>query len=559
MACAGLIDELPSSVFETIRKEPETLFRIVLEKVEGPDCPPSSSSAGACADLGDELTCSICLSIYKDPVTLRCGHNFCQECILSALEGSGPYNCPECRLELQERPTLRRNVALTNIAERFQCAQSPPLGPDGVCTYCIHSPTAAVKSCLHCEASLCESHVRVHNKSEEHVLADPTAFLESKRCPIHKKILQYYCPKDAACICLLCRLDGDHIGHHVEPLTEATEKKKEKVENVLKKLTQNKKITEERLQSLKEQRQESKTLYSMAATDLFQSLRRTMDQLEKMILDQTLRQSGVMSIISDLIRKMEIKKDEMSNKIGHLEALRHMTDPWSVLQDPQSSREDFFAVEEAAILVPSGVVQAAAVLDKLQLSEMLRKWLTVMMSHAKMIYNPEETTLSLDPQRAGISVEISEDLKVASWSQIRQGPWGAQHHLHRYQVWSYQRFSSGKHYWDVETSKSGTWDLGVCYTSMPRTEYIGASTTSWCLSKVHARDQYAVVHNDEAIDIYPTAPCYRFRLHLDYEAGQLSFYELSDPIRLLHTVTATFQEPLHAVFYVCNAWLRIRS
>ncbi|CAI9620419.1 unnamed protein product, partial [Staurois parvus] len=149
----------------------------------------------ASSDLRKELECSVCLNIYTDPVTLRCGHNFCRDCIgrvLDTQEGSGGYSCPECREEFQDRPALRRNITLRNIVENFQSTH-PEQEESGVfCTYCIHTPVPAVKSCLMCEASLCDNHLRVHSKSPEHVLCDPTTSLKDRKCSIHKKLLEYY-------------------------------------------------------------------------------------------------------------------------------------------------------------------------------------------------------------------------------------------------------------------------------------------------------------------------------------------------------------------------------
>ncbi|XP_071968708.1 E3 ubiquitin/ISG15 ligase TRIM25-like [Engystomops pustulosus] len=521
----------------------------------------------ACVDFGDELTCSICLNIYTDPVTLTCGHNFCRECIeitLDTQERSGAHTCPDCRAEFPTRPTLHRNVALSNIAERFQSTRMKQVSTGVLCTYCIHSSTPAIKSCLHCEASLCDSHLIVHNKSEEHVLTDPNVLQENKRCTIHDKVLQYYCPKDKVCICLLCRMAGVHDGHQVEPLDKASEKKKEKLEDLRKKIIQNREETEERLQTLKEQQHKlqnkiSEETESVAA--LFRNLRTILDEMEKTVLRCFSERKDV-SLISDLIRDLDIKKDEMYRKIGLLEELCHMSDPWSFLQEPQSNKEDFYVVEENFLEENLEVHEDE--LRDIKLSQILyEQFKNLMLQSKKLFFGKEkEADLSLDVRSAGINVEISDDLKVASWSQIKQLHPGARPNLHRCQVLGTQLFSSGQHYWDVETSKSGTWSLGVGYRSMPRSgdmAEIGYNNKSWCLSKVYNCSSYSVMHNDEEIQVHQESPCYKFRLHLDYEAGKLSLYELNDPIRLLYVITATFREPLYPAFYVCNAWVRIQN
>ncbi|XP_063785126.1 E3 ubiquitin/ISG15 ligase TRIM25-like isoform X1 [Pseudophryne corroboree] len=296
----------------------------------------------ASADLRQELDCSICLSIYTDPVTLRCGHNFCRVCIdrvLDTQEGAGAYTCPECRAECQERPALQRNITLCNIVGSFLSTR-PDQEETGIfCTYCIHSPVPAAKSCLLCEASLCDNHLRVHSKSAEHVLCDPTTALGNRKCSIHKKILEYYCTEDTACICVYCSA-GEHRGHHVEMLDEAFKKKKEKLRNVLQKLTIKREETEKRVQSLQERRREEQGKaagVTETVTALFRDIRRQLEDLKKRVLSEICRQEQRVSLsVSDLIQQLEIKKDELSGKMRHIEELCNMSDPVTVLEDPHT-------------------------------------------------------------------------------------------------------------------------------------------------------------------------------------------------------------------------------
>ncbi|PIO22762.1 hypothetical protein AB205_0211360 [Aquarana catesbeiana] len=135
------------------------------------------------------------LDIYTDPVMLECGHNFCRVCIDRVLDtqgGSGGYSCPDCREKFQDRSALQWNITLRNIVENFLSAQPDQEESEVFCTYCVDYSVPAVRSCLHCEVSLCDKHLRVHKKSPEHVLCDPTLSMESRKCSVHKKILEYY-------------------------------------------------------------------------------------------------------------------------------------------------------------------------------------------------------------------------------------------------------------------------------------------------------------------------------------------------------------------------------
>uniref|UniRef100_A0A3P9C055 RING-type domain-containing protein n=1 Tax=Maylandia zebra TaxID=106582 RepID=A0A3P9C055_9CICH len=72
--------------------------------------------------LEDELTCSICLSTFDCPVTIPCGHNFCQDCLLASWEDS--YSCPQCRTVFDTKPELKKNTVLIAVVETFKLRSS---------------------------------------------------------------------------------------------------------------------------------------------------------------------------------------------------------------------------------------------------------------------------------------------------------------------------------------------------------------------------------------------------------------------------------------------------
>ncbi|XP_075061023.1 uncharacterized protein LOC142149600 [Mixophyes fleayi] len=515
----------------------------------------------ASADLRQELDCSICLNIYTDPVSLRCGHNFCRVCIdrlLDTQEGSGVYTCPDCRAECQERPALIRNIPLCNIVGRFLSTQPDQEGTGIFCTYCIHSPVPAAKSCLHCEASLCDNHLRVHSKSAEHVLSDPSTSLGNRKCSVHKKILEYYCTEDAVCICVSCCLIGEHRGHQMKSLDEASEKKKGKLRNVLQTLTTKREETEKRVQRLQERRRENQEKASGVTervTALFTIIRRQLEDLEKRVLSEISRQEESVSLsVSDLIQQLEIKKDELSRKMSHIEELCNMSDPVTVLQEPDTG--DLCDTEDRER--HDDQVHDVGDLDVGIISETLHTLSDIIIDINTGIYVQEDTDILLDINTAGNNIHISGDRKTASWSDINQNNPETPERFEINQVISTRRFSSGRHYWEVEVSKSGKWIIGMCYPSIDRRgrqSVIGCNNKSWCLWQNN--NQYSMRHNSKVIQLPDITPCDRLRIYLDYEAGQLSFFSLCDPIRHLHTVTATFTEPLHAALCVREGCIKI--
>ncbi|XP_053545442.1 E3 ubiquitin/ISG15 ligase TRIM25-like [Bombina bombina] len=510
------------------------------------------------ADLREEVTCPICFSIYTDPVTLICGHTYCLRCINRTWDNQdeGEYSCPECKHRFRRRPELKRNLRLRNIADTFQPTE--PVKDTGIlCTYCTHPAT---KSCLLCEASFCDYHLRVHSKSEEHVLTEPTTSWGNRKCSTHKKLLEYYCTEDAACICASCSLAGEHRGHQVELLNEASEKKKKKLRDVLQKLTTEREKTEKRVQSLQEHRrgvQEKAAGVTERLTALIRDIRKQLEDLEKRVLsDITQQQEQVLLTISDLIQQLENEKDELTRKICHIEELCNMTDPLTVLQEQESHRDDFCGAGKGDNEVTQRdckQVLAGGDLDKDLISVTLYRGLADIFTDVKRdIYMQATSDILLDINTAHNNVIISGDLKTASCSGINQQRPDTQGRFTVYpQVLSTRSFSSGRHYWEVQISESGGWRVGVCYPSMERGGYqseIGNNNKSWGLWGYNK--DLLVQHNTIYTSLHPPLSCDTVGILLDYEAGHLTFYELCDPIRHLHTVTVTFTEPLHAAFWV---------
>ncbi|XP_063785230.1 E3 ubiquitin/ISG15 ligase TRIM25-like isoform X2 [Pseudophryne corroboree] len=379
----------------------------------------------ASADLRQELDCSICLSIYTDPVTLRCGHNFCRICIervLDTQEGAGAYTCPECRAVCQERPVLQRNITLCNIVESFLSTR-PDQEETGIfCTYCVDSPVPAAKSCLLCEASLCDKHLTAHSKSAEHVLCDPTTALGNRKCSVHKKVLEYYCTEDAACICVSCCLIGEHRGHQMESLDEASEKKKEKLMNVLQKLTTKKTEAEKILQSLQERRREYRgraASVTERVTALFRDIRQQQEDLEIRVLNEISRQEESVSLfVTDQIRRLENMKDELSGKMRHIEELCNMSDPVTVLQEPDMG--DFCDINIRKR--PYTQVHRAGDLDVGLISETLHILSDTTKRINTSIFVPEATDIVLDVTTASNNIHILGDRKTASVSPYQNRP-----------------------------------------------------------------------------------------------------------------------------------------
>ncbi|XP_073468530.1 E3 ubiquitin-protein ligase TRIM39-like [Aquarana catesbeiana] len=529
----------------------------------------------ASAELKKDLECPICLNTFTDPVMLKCGHNFCQDCIgrvLDTQEGSGGYSCPKCREKFQKRPELEPNMRLRNILDLLSA--QPSQGYAGVFTYYIDTPIPAVISDL------------------------------NRKCSVHKKLLEYYCTEDSTLICASCSLDGEHRGHQVETLGEASAMKKRRLRNVLQKLITGKEETEKRVESLQEHRRKVQGKAddeTERVAALFRDLRRHLDDLEKRVQSEIYGQAELVSLsLSDIIQQLEIKKEELSRKMGDIEKLCNMTDPLTVLQ--KSDTGDLCDTEDGddedrerhdRLLHDGGDLDLVGISHTLHtgLSDIM-SWVNVQKYTGTQVYPPSTTQdkdhinakpfrrppqptptiqsshcqaegpnigsvlqtsgvwgfmdLLLDVSTACNLLHISDDGKTVSWSSNQNRP-ETPERFHWPQVMSSQSFSSGRNYWEVDVGESLYWRVGMCYPSIDRKGdqcLIGCNNKSWGLRRFE--NQYSVMHDRKKLRLPGYVSSNRVRIYLDYEAGLLSFYELCDPIRHLHTFTTTFTEPLHA-------------
>ncbi|XP_064871155.1 uncharacterized protein LOC115118821, partial [Oncorhynchus nerka] len=189
----------------------------------------------------DHFRCSVCTEVFKEPVSIPCGHSYCRRCIETYWNQTGDYYCPQCRKRFRTRPDLLTNSALEKVIEKLHQAgfKVPALpkhcyaGPgDVACDFCTEKQLKAVKSCLTCTASYCESHVRRHYTVaalQRHTLVEVTGNLEQKLCQLHHRALEVFCKTDQVSVCVLCALQ-DHRNHDVIKNERDTEEENTKTQ-----------------------------------------------------------------------------------------------------------------------------------------------------------------------------------------------------------------------------------------------------------------------------------------------------------------------------------------
>ncbi|XP_051755461.1 tripartite motif-containing protein 29-like [Ctenopharyngodon idella] len=174
-----------------------------------------TSSSGAL----DELASSVDLDVFTDPV-------FTEICLKECLDKSQHCSCSLCKKRYSKRSDLQMNTSqfVPNVGLRKS---------EVLCDICDDGKMKALKSCLVCQASYCETHLEPHQRVlnlKKHKLMDPVDNIKDYICQKHERPLELLCKDDQTYICVFCT-DGDHKTHNTVPLEEEGKEKKARVTN----------------------------------------------------------------------------------------------------------------------------------------------------------------------------------------------------------------------------------------------------------------------------------------------------------------------------------------
>lgn len=157
--------------------------------------------------------------------------------------------------------------------------------------------------------------------------------------------------------------------------------------------------------------------------------------------------------------------------------------------------------------------------------------------------------VTLDPATAHPSLEVSNNRKSVS-SRLGVPSTAAgdpQRFSEQTCVLSRERFSSGRHYWEVHVGRRSRWFLGACLESVERSGPARLSPAAgyWVMG-LWNRCEYFVL-DPHRVALALRVPPRRVGVLLDYEAGKLSFFNVSDGSHIF-SFTDTFSGTLCAYF-----------
>nr|WCD42033.1 tripartite motif containing 5 alpha [Miniopterus fuliginosus] len=467
-------------------------------------------ASGIVEEIKEEVTCPICLELLTEPLSLGCGHSFCQACITankeSMIRQEGESRCPVCRTNYQPEK-LQPSWKLSNIVETLQ---------------------------------------RVKLSTEE----------ERKRdlCVHHGEKLHFFCEEHGKLICFVCERSQEHRGHKILVKEEAAQEYKEKLQADLARLRGKQKKAKKwgsdiRKESNSRQNQVQKERERVQ--DYFEHLREILDteeqkELQKLEEEERDDLKDLAQAESELVQQGQLLTDLISDLEHRLQGSTA-----EMLQDVNGiiERSKTFTLKKPKTLPKKQVrVFQGPDLRKVlpacnELTDARRYWVHV----------------TLDPPTDKENVIISAD-----WKQVR--PAFYLRKLFLYQKGDYEDYgvlgsppmTSGKHYWEVDVSEKYAWVLGVCEENPPGSNRKGfvrrGNNRQHVCSRYQPRNGYWVIglenhskykafvdspsSHSSTLTFTLTVPPHRVGVFLEYDAGTVSFFNITNHGFLIYKFSA---------------------
>ncbi|XP_034397326.1 zinc-binding protein A33-like [Cyclopterus lumpus] len=447
------------------------------------------------------LNCNVCSETFRDPVSLSCNHSFCSRCLELFWKQAGNKNCPICkRKSSKEDPNV--NFVLKELADSFAERQNKA------------SPETE------------------QEKEKEEVV-----------CEKHPEVPCWFCEDEQKAVCRVCEFPL-HQSHKVVPLEQAVSDLKDQLRSDLESLQdkrgKHKQVEEtyqEVIQHSKEQllsterqiRAEFNKLHQFLKEEeesRLAALREEEEQKRKTISREMEMIQEQISSLSDSISAVE--EDLQKHNVSFLSSYKHTQTRARV----QSSRSD-------PQLVSGALIDVAKHLGNLS----FRVW-------EKMKDKVHFSPVILDPNTAAYSLHLSDDLTSLRRGDTNQKlPENPERFSKYTEVLGSEGFSSGKHSWDVEVGDYPVWLVGLVKESVDRKGKIGSSPEDgvWCLC--NRSGKYT---NRAGKTVRVEKSLQRIRVQLDYDRGEVSFYDPEDMTHI-YTHRDTFTEELFPWFSIGNA------
>ncbi|NWZ88406.1 TRI41 ligase, partial [Poecile atricapillus] len=559
--------------------------------------------------LQEEAICAICLDYFADPVSIGCGHNFCRGCISRLWARGGPeppasgsgggseLEEEEDEDELEEDELDEEGAAAAwaggaqgglyfgdedydedvmeeDVEEEEEAEeedeeeeeQPPPRRPPVfTCPQCRKTflqrsfrPNLQLANMVQIIRQL---HPRPQRPAGPGPGPGATPGGPPELCEKHQEPLKLFCEVDEAAICVVCREARGHKHHSVVPLDEVVQDCKNKLQSHLEPLRKQldavlkqKSSEEEKISVLREQMQvemqeleaDFEVLHRFLAGEQVLLLQQLQERHEALLARQR-RNLGALEERSSALRRL-IADAEAAGRQDGLQLLKVR----EKLRLLAQRCENIKFQEPEMVPVDVGKKFRNCFLQDV-----------VMRKMEKVFSKVPQADVTLDPSTAHPRLSLSLDRRSVRLSERRQEPAGsARRSDGDLCVLGAPGFSAGRHYWEVEVGGRRGWAVGAARETT-RHRHKG---TSGCSSPAPKREIWAVgtsgkkyqaLTATEQTALTPGEQPRRFGVYLDYERGQLCFYN-AESMSHIHTFHICCRERVFPFFRILAKGTRIK-
>ncbi|XP_058291830.1 probable E3 ubiquitin-protein ligase TRIML2 isoform X2 [Hylobates moloch] len=397
---------------------------------------------------------------------------------------------------------------------------------------------------------------------------------EDAYCETHLEPARLFCDVDQITLCSKCCQSQEHKHHMVCRIQEAAENYRKLFQEILntsrEKLEAAKSILtdeRERMAMIQEEEQNFKKMieseYSMRLRLLNEECEQNLQRQQECVSDLNLREALQNQVIN-LATELEEVFQEMLQRLGHVgrENMKKLKESEArVSKQICSLRKLIVELErkcgEGALALLKNAKYSLERSKSLLLEHLEPAHITdLSLCHIRglsSMFRVLQRHLTLDPETAHPCLALSEDLRTMRLRHGQQEGAGNPERLDfSAMVLAAESFTSGRHYWEVDVEKATRWQVGIYHGSADTT----GSTARASGEKVLLTG--SVMGTEWTLWVFP--PLKRLFLEkkldtvgvfLDYEHGQISFYNVTEMSLIYNFSHCAFQGALRPVFSLC--------
>ncbi|XP_055760252.1 E3 ubiquitin-protein ligase TRIM39-like [Salvelinus fontinalis] len=518
----------------------------------------------------EQFQCSICLDVFTEPVSIPCGHNYCKACIIGYWDSSDLCQCPMCKKTFDKRPDLFVNTFISEMAAQLKKlapveatsitpgqAQTTSLSKtvEVSCDVCTETKLMALKSCLVCLASYCETHLEPHQRVasfKKHKLIDPVENLEDRVCKKHERPLELFCRRDQMCVCQFCT-ETDHKTHKTVPIEEEYRERKTQMRKTKSKVQE---MIQERLLKVKEikhavelRKRDAKREIADNA-EVFTAMVRCIERSQAELIEVVEgKQKAAEKRAEGLIEELEQEITGLKRGSTELEQLSDIDDQLIFLQRSPSLCTILPPTKnwsEITVHSSLGVETLRSTVSQLEktLNKEMEKFPEVKLKRMQQCV----VDVTLDPDTANPWLILSKDRKQVKCVDIKPNlPANPERFEIHPRVLGKEGFSSGSFYYEVQVKGKTYWALGVARESIKRkgVNLLSPVNGSWT---VELRDGEYIADDEPHVPLTLRVKPQNVGVFVDYEGGEVSFFNVEARSHIYSFTGCTFTERLHPLF-----------